>query len=172
MPSILRRLLWSKEVPLIWCILVPTALTIGLAWLLFYSLSGDRIEILGRAVVPDHGDFQLGQTHDDEFGYILWAKTGNFEWAWVGWSLNGGENSITATSKSGRFHGIAADGVFSNYRNDLHDMPIVFIFDSTRGVLWPSQAAKEKSVSFWLQAWHEINENEPLFPAPPSPEAK
>lgn len=171
MPSNLRRLLWSKDVPLVWCIFIPTALTIGLTWLLVYYLSGDRIEILGETVIPDHGTFQLGQTSDVESGYNLWAKTENFEWVNIGWSLNGGKNSFAAASKSGKFHGIVAEGISDNDRNGLHDIPIVVIFDSTKGVFWPSHKSKDEPLDFWIKAWREIKENEPRFPTPPIPKA-
>jgi hypothetical protein len=59
MPLNLRRLLWSKDVPLVWCIFVPTALTIGLTWLLVYYLSGDRMDIADAEVEIDRGNSRI-----------------------------------------------------------------------------------------------------------------
>lgn len=166
--SVIRKLLWNRKVPLLWCILIPLLGTIGLFWLIIWFLTSNHITVIGKTVIEGQGEFLLGQNNDVDFGNKLWVKLGNSEWQSVGWSMNGAGDSISATSPNRRFHAIVAEGSWNISQFAQQDIPIIVIFDSQTRLIWPTVGGEVKPRHFWMDAWKQIKDTNPRFPKPPA----
>ena len=138
-------------------------------WFLWSPFGPSEPYTIAETEIADQGSLTLRAQHDGDISDNLSARIGDSEWLYVGYSIDHQPKGSAFHSKDGRFHGLASDETYHPRSFwELEEIPTVVLFDSQTNLIWPSEKAEVKRLTFWMKAWAEIHEANPDFPEPPA----
>lgn len=150
------------------------ALFLGVGWGLLYLAFGPQLwkDVISKQEIPGHGTLLIGQSHDGDISYEFYVKMKRVDgvttdWQRISWSTQPASNGFFAHSSDQRFWCCGSGHLVTTMQEwDSFELPLMAIFDTKTGLIWPSEKANRLGLSYWLGVWERIHKDNPSISLP------